>query len=104
MARATIVYWRDIPAQVIIGKGRRAVKRQLSARFEEAIDRCAMRSGAKDSASYLADWRREEVEAPGATDDIAANDLADRLESELDSLALRDLVLAGGKRHDSRED
>ena len=33
-----IVYWRDIPAQVIVGKGRRAKKIQLSERFEQAID------------------------------------------------------------------
>ena len=39
-----IVYWRDIPAQVIVGKGRRAKKIQLSERFEQAIDRAAMKS------------------------------------------------------------
>jgi len=41
MADITIVYWRDIPAQVIAGKGRRGVKKQLSERFEQAIDRAA---------------------------------------------------------------
>ena len=39
MAEVTIVYWRDIPAQVIVGQGRRASKVQLSERFEQAIDR-----------------------------------------------------------------
>ena len=32
-----------IPAQVIVGKGRRGSKVQLSERFEQAIDRCAMK-------------------------------------------------------------
>ena len=29
MPSLVIVYWRDIPAQVIVGKGRRASKKQL---------------------------------------------------------------------------
>ena len=48
MSNMTIVYWRDIPAQVIVGKGRRAAKAPLPERFEQAIDRCAMKVGAKD--------------------------------------------------------
>ena len=32
MAEVTIVYWRDIPAQVIVGKGRRGVKKPLPER------------------------------------------------------------------------
>ena len=34
MAEITIVYWRDIPAQVIVGKSRRAAKVQLSERCQ----------------------------------------------------------------------
>ena len=30
MPDVTIVYWRDIPAQVIVGKGRRGSKIQLT--------------------------------------------------------------------------
>ena len=45
MADVTIVYWRDIPAQVIVGKGRRGTKRALPERFEQAIDRAAMKAG-----------------------------------------------------------
>ena len=47
MPEVTIVYWRDIPAQVIVGKGRRGVKvKPLTERFEQAIDRAAMKIGA----------------------------------------------------------
>ena len=53
MPEVTIVYWRDIPAQVIVGSGRRAAKMPLPERFELAIDRCAMRAGARDSDAYL---------------------------------------------------
>ena len=58
MPDVIIVYWRDIPAQVIVGKGRRGLKVQLSERFEQAIDRCAMKIGAKDADAYLAEWRK----------------------------------------------
>jgi hypothetical protein len=58
MADCIVVYWRDIPAQIIFKKGRKAAKRELSLRFTEAIDMCAMRTGAADSEDYLADWRK----------------------------------------------
>ena len=45
MAEKVIVYWRDMPAQVIVKAGRRTAKRQLPERFEQAIDRAAMRAG-----------------------------------------------------------
>ena len=58
MVDVTVVYWRDIPAQVIVGKGRRGTKIQLSERFEQAIDRAAMKSGAAGTDDYLAEWRK----------------------------------------------
>ena len=48
MPEVTVVYWRDIPAQVIVGNGRRAAKMPMPERFETAIDRCAMRAGARE--------------------------------------------------------
>lgn len=53
MAKLTVVYWRDIPAQVIVKAGRKNAKRQLDERFEKAIDRAAMRAKLRDSDSYL---------------------------------------------------
>ncbi|MEL6680807.1 MAG: virulence factor, partial [Pseudomonadota bacterium] len=58
MPDVTVVYWRDIPAQVIVGKGRRGSKVPLPERFEQAIDRCAMKVGARDSDAYLSEWRK----------------------------------------------
>ena len=46
MAEKVVVYWRDIPAQVIVKAGRKTAKRQLPERFEQAIDRAAMRAEA----------------------------------------------------------
>jgi Virulence factor len=53
-----VISWRDIPAQVIAKRGRETVKVQLAARFQEAVDRAAMRAGKGSSDAYLADWRR----------------------------------------------
>ena len=58
MADRIIVYWRDIPAQIVIKAGRKTAKRELPERFVQAIDRCAMKIGARDTDAYLAEWRR----------------------------------------------
>jgi hypothetical protein len=96
MAEVTIVYWRDIPAQVIVGKGRRGSKVQLSERFEQAIDRCAMKVGARDTDSYLAEWRKAVVaDLEGEPDSIAA-DYAAKLEAEFDTARIKTLIDAEG--------
>ncbi len=96
MAQVVIVSWRDIPAQVIVGKGRRAQKIQLSERFEQAIDRCAMRVGAKDADAYLAEWRKSApVDVAGSDEDVAKS-TATRLEAEYDADRLRALIANDG--------
>ena len=96
MAAVTIVYWRDIPAQVIVGQGRRAAKVQLAERFEQAIDRCAMKVGARDADAYLAEWRKvPQAEVEGDPDTVA-KDLAARLEAEFDTARLKSLIDAEG--------
>lgn len=97
MAEITIVYWRDIPAQVIAGKGRRGVKRPLPERFEQAIDRAAMKSGASATDDYLADWRKapgEPVEGPDAE---AADATVSRIDADYDAGRLKTLVANDGR-------
>ena len=97
MPDVTVVFWRDIPAQVIVGKGRRGSKVQLSERFEQAIDRCAMKVGAKDADAYMAEWRKAPpYEVEGEPDAIAAAEAA-RLEAEYDTPRLKALIAAEGK-------
>lgn len=97
MAQVVIVYWRDIPAQVIVGKGRRGVKIQLTERFEQAIDRAAMKSGAASTDAYLADWRKADpVEVAGEDADVAASEAA-RLEVEYDKDRLMTLINNDGR-------
>ncbi|NBO20460.1 MAG: hypothetical protein EBU97_00550 [Rhodobacteraceae bacterium] len=96
MPDVTIVYWRDIPAQVIVGRGRGGAKVQLTERFEQAIDRCAMKVGARDTDSYLAEWRKADPYAmDGAPEDIAQGEAA-RIETEYDTARLKALIDADG--------
>ncbi len=96
MSAVTIVYWRDIPAQVIVGKGRRAAKVQLPERFEQAIDRAAMGTGAQETDDYLAEWRRAApYEVEGDDEEIAKAEAA-RLDAEYDTERLKALIANGG--------
>ena len=82
MAQRTIVFWRDIPAQIQVKKGRKSARRELPPLFMETIDACAMRVGARDSDAYLAAWRKSEPTS-----------VSDDLENEADR-ALKELLAA----------
>ena len=96
MPDVTIVYWRDIPAQFIVGKGRRGAKAPLPERFEQAIDRAAMKVGAADTDAYLAEWRKA---APFAVDgdpaEIAQAEAA-RIDAEYDTDRIKALIANDG--------
>ncbi|MBO9449742.1 hypothetical protein TRL7639_02140 [Falsiruegeria litorea R37] len=96
MPDVTIVYWRDIPAQVIVGKGRRGAKRQLEERFEQAIDRAAMKVNAKDADAYLAEWRKAAPYAVDGDPAEVAEAEALRLEAEYDQERIKALIAKDG--------
>jgi len=97
MPQVTVVYWRDMPAQVIVRAGRRNAKRQLPERFEQAIDRAAMKSGAAGSDDYLAEWRRGEPYAVEGDDlEALVEAEAARIDEEYDRDALKALIETGG--------
>lgn len=97
MAQLIVVYWRDIPAQVIVKQGRTTAKRQLTERFEKAIDRAAMRAGLRDTDSYLGEWRRADPVECGAELETEAAAAAAKLEAEFTDERLAQLVASGGK-------
>jgi hypothetical protein len=96
MASLIIISWRDIPAQVIVKRGRETAKVQLSHRFQEAVDRAAMRAGKGSSDAYLADWARSAPRPCG--DDLNAEATAEaaRLEAKYTDDELERLVRAKG--------
>jgi len=96
MGALSIISWRDIPAQVVVKRGRESAKVQLSARFQEAVDRAAMRAGRGSSDAYLADWQRS---APRpCSDDLQAEAAAEaaRLEQRYSDADLERLIRAKG--------
>lgn len=92
MADVVIVYWRDIPAQVIVGKGRKASKIQLPERFEQAIDRAAMKIGAEDTDSYLAEWRKAESYSVDGEPDLIAKSEATSIDTEYTKQKIKELI------------
>lgn len=100
MAKLTIVYWRDIPAQVIVKAGRKTAKRELSLRFTEAIDMCAMKTGAAESGDYLAEWRRGDPQEVSADLEAEAEKALQELETHYTKDRLVALVKDGGKQAD----
>lgn len=91
------ILWRDIPSQVLIKRGRDRGKYMLSARFQEAIDRAAMRAGKGGSDAYLDEWRRVStaIEAEGALADIAAQ-LGQEIEAQYSDEDLTRLAKQNG--------
>ncbi|MEC7668833.1 MAG: virulence factor [Pseudomonadota bacterium] len=97
MPDVTIVYWRDIPAQITVGKGRRGTKAQLPERFEQAIDRAAMKSGAAGTDEYLSEWRKgTPYQVEGEASEIIQAETA-RIDQEYDTERLKVLIENGGK-------
>ena len=95
MAQLITVYWRDIPAQVIAKKGRSTVKRMLSQRFQEAVDRAAMRAGKGSSDAYLEEWRRDRQTCSGDLT-AAADAEVERLEGLYTEARLLELIRSKG--------
>ncbi len=96
MPDVTIVYWRDIPAQIIVGKGRRGSKRQLPERFEQAIDRAAMKTGAAGTDEYLAEWRKADPYSVDGEPDAIADAEAARIDAEYDQERIKALIATDG--------
>jgi hypothetical protein len=101
MVKKIIIYWRDIPSQVIVQRGRAREKAMLSSRFQEAIDRAAMRAGKGSSDAYIAEWRRETTRCDTEADleQLAAEE-TEMLEDAFSDARLLELI----RNHGSAEE
>jgi hypothetical protein len=97
MAELTIIFWRDIPAQVIARAGRRSAKRELGPRFQAAIDEAAMRGGARETDAYLAEWRKGDPLPCGDDLERESAEAAARLERDYDPARVARLIAAEGR-------
>ena len=91
---AILLRWRDIPAQIIVGQSRRRARARLSGRFQNAIDRAAMRAKKRNADAYLSEWVREplKLEAEDAAGDLQA--VADRLAVRIETAYSDERLLA----------
>ncbi len=96
--QVTLILWRDIPSQIAVGRGRKQAKVMLDQRFQEAIDRAAMRSKAHDSDAYLEGWRKEPVGEYAGELQVIADAKAAEIEARINDEALEKLVTANGWR------
>jgi hypothetical protein len=100
MAKVVTIYWRDIPSQVTVQEGRKRAKKLLPARFQEAIDRAAMRAKKTNADAYLDDWRRETVSQNGDLEQLV-EETANRLESEFTDDKLGEIIRNKGLHPDN---
>jgi len=93
--KLTVIYWRDIPSQVMAQKGSERVSIELTPRFLKAIDSAAMFAGKTESKAYMEHWRKEPREC---TEDIQAEAeaVAKELEEAYSKEDLRLLIKAKG--------
>ena len=96
MAELTVIWWRDIPAQVTAKEGRARAARELPERFQEAIDAAAMRAGLVGSDAYLEEWRRE-PRSCGDDLEVEVVQELDRLDAAYTDEVLERLVRENGK-------
>ncbi len=91
--------WRDIPSQIIVRQGRRRAKVLLSARFQNAIDRAAMRAKKRSADAYISEWERDPIkpETNDATTDLQA--VADRLANQIEARYSDERLLALIRNH-----
>ncbi len=96
MAKIKIVYWRDIPGQVVVREGRRSTRLRLPARFMKAIERATYRLKKHQDDALFEPWH--DVEHPFKGDATEqANKLVEQLKESYTEAVLDKLIRASGK-------
>ena len=96
MAKLQVIYWRDIPAQIIVSAGRTKARRKLDVRFEKAIDRAAIRAKLHGTDDYLEQWRRSAPVECGDDLESAADRAAGRIERDYPEDRVERIVRSNG--------
>ncbi len=96
-ATLTVIYWRDIPAQVTAKGEAGSARMELSARFQKAIDAAAMTAGLVEMDSYLEEWHQETRPCGDDLEAETALELA-RLEAAFPRDTLLSLARSGGRQ------
>lgn len=95
MGKLKIVYWRDIPGQVVIREGRRSTRLRLPPRFMRAIERAGYRLKKIQQDALFEPWHDVTQSFDG---DIReqAEQLVQQLEEQYTEEVLEALIRASG--------
>ncbi len=96
MAKLKIVYWRDIPGQVVVRVGGRSTRLRLPARFMKAIERAAYRLKKHQEDALFEPWHDVEQLFSGDVRE-QAQILVRQLEEYYSEAVLDKLIRASGK-------
>ena len=89
----SVIWWNDIPTQVVASHAGETVRAELHARFTAAVDRAAMSAGLAGSDDYLAQWdRRSRACGPDLRAEVDAE--VSMLEDAYSSRRLGEIVRA----------
>jgi hypothetical protein len=94
-----VIYWRDIPAQVLVHVAGTTQRHLLATRYQKAIDKAARVAGLTDYHRYIQEWRRVVLPLDNTADSDAgvAATIAD-IDANHDRATLAALVRSGGVR------
>ena len=96
MAQLKIVYWRDIPGQVVYKEGRRNKRLRLPGRFMRAIERAAYRLKKQNKDALFEPWHDVSQVVSGDVRE-QAEQLVRQLEEQYSEAVLDELIRASGK-------
>lgn len=96
MAQLKIVYWRDIPGQVVFKEDRRNTRLRLPARFMKAIERAAYRLKKQNKDALFEPWH-DVAQAINGDVREQAQLLIRQLEEQYPDAVLEQLIRASGK-------
>ena len=97
MAQLKIVYWHDIPGQVVFKEGRRNTRLRLPARFMKAIERAAYRLKKQNQDAWFDPWHDVAQTIEGNDVRGQAERLIRQLEVDYSDAVLDQLIRASGK-------
>ena len=98
MTTYRIMYWHDIPYQIKAQDEKGVVKRQLSARFYQAINSAAIARQKYEDNAYMNGWKWAEKQTVESGAKELAEQLANELELNYSKEKLRELLLGHAKK------
>lgn len=89
-----ILYWHTIPVQVRAGGRHNRVSRELSARFQEAVDNAAMAAGLTGTDAYLEGFAWGDAQGREGTPEGVAAAVVAELESQYETIDWKGVAAA----------